>query len=83
MLTPEALCQEMVDEPVPIEQVLSERGQSLEGLLTLLEELDGQEEAQVVRSALQAGVPRIVVIEELQHEVARRLNRTKGFYEDS
>jgi hypothetical protein len=73
----------MVDEPVPIEDVLSERGQSLDGLLRLLEELDGTEEAQVVRSALEAGVPQVVVIQELQNEVERRLNRTRGFYEDS
>ncbi len=47
----------------------------LEGLLALLERLDGAEEAAVVRSALQAGVPRERVLDELQAEVLRRLAR--------
>ena len=51
------------------------RGQSLDGLLALLERLDGVEEAAVVRSALAAGVPRERVLDELQHEVERRLAR--------
>ena len=33
------------------------RGQSLQGLLALLEQLDGAEEAAVTRAALEAGVP--------------------------
>jgi hypothetical protein len=53
------------------------RGQSLDGLLRLLEQLDGAEEAEVVRSALQAGVPRERVLDELQREVERRLVRVK------
>ncbi|HWM08338.1 MAG TPA: hypothetical protein VNO82_03315 [Solirubrobacteraceae bacterium] len=51
------------------------RGQSLDGLLALLERLDGAEEAAVVRSALEAGVARERVLDELQREVERRLAR--------
>lgn len=58
------------------------RGLDLDGLLALLEQLDGAEEAAVVRSALQAGVAPMVVLEELQREVERRLIRAHGFYED-
>jgi hypothetical protein len=47
----------------------------LEGLLALLERLDGAEEAAVVRSALQAGVSRERAMEELTAEVQRRLAR--------
>jgi hypothetical protein len=47
----------------------------LDGLLGLLERLDGSEEAAVVRSALAAGVPRERVLDELQAEVQRRLAR--------
>ena len=41
----------------------------------LLERLDGAEEAAVVRSALEAGLPRERVLDELSHEVTRRLAR--------
>ena len=47
----------------------------LDGLLALLERLDGVEEAEVVRSALQAGIPRERVMDELEREVTRRLAR--------
>ena len=47
----------------------------LEGLLALLERLDGAEEAAVVRGALEYGVPRDRVMEELEREVLRRLAR--------
>jgi hypothetical protein len=47
----------------------------LEGLLALLERLDGAEEAAVVRGALEYGVPRDRVMEELEREVSRRLAR--------
>jgi len=47
----------------------------LEGLLALLTRLDGEEEVAVVRSALEAGVPRERVLEELTREVTRRLAR--------
>jgi hypothetical protein len=47
----------------------------LEGLIALLERLDGAEEAAVVRSALEYGVPRERVMDELQREVERRLAR--------
>jgi hypothetical protein len=47
----------------------------LDGLLALLERLDGVEEAAVVRSALAAGVTRERVMDELQAEVLRRLAR--------
>jgi hypothetical protein len=49
----------------------------LAGLLALLERLDGAEEAAVVRSALDAGVPREVVLDELEREVERRLARIR------
>ena len=58
------------------------RGQSLDGLLALLEQLEGGEEAAVVRSALAAGVPPSMVLEELQREVERRLMRTRQFYDE-
>jgi hypothetical protein len=47
----------------------------LEGLLALLTRLDGEEEVAVVRSALEAGVPRERVLDELTREVTRRLAR--------
>ena len=47
----------------------------LEGLLALLERLDGAEEAAVVRSALEYGIPRDRVMDELEREVERRLAR--------
>jgi hypothetical protein len=47
----------------------------LNGLIALLERLDGVEEAAVVRSALEAGIPRDRVMDELVHEVERRLAR--------
>ena len=47
----------------------------MEGLLALLERLDGAEEVAVVRSALEYGVPRERVLDELQREVERRLAR--------
>lgn len=56
----------MADDPLPYD---------LNGLLALLERLDGAEEAAVVRSALGAGVPRERVMDELQREVQRRLAR--------
>ncbi len=59
------------------------RGQDINGLLSLLEQLDGAEEAAVVRSALEAGVAPMVVIEELQREVERRLLRSRRFYDES
>jgi hypothetical protein len=62
----------------PDDPLAPARGQSLEGLLRLLERLDGAEEAEVVRSALQAGVPRERVLDELQREVERRLVRVRG-----
>ncbi len=47
----------------------------MEGLLALLERLDGAEEVAVVRSALEAGVSRDRVMDELVAEVERRLAR--------
>ncbi len=58
------------------------RGLSLDGLLALLEQLEGAEEAEVTRSALAAGVPEAMVLEELQREVERRLMRTQQFYDE-
>ena len=58
------------------------RGLSLDGLLELLEQLEGAEEAEVTRSALAAGVPEAMVLDELQREVERRLMRTQQFYDE-
>lgn len=68
----------MAGFPVDPEDPLAPaRGQSLDALLRLLEQLDGVEEAEVVRSALEAGVPRERVLDELQREVERRLVRVR------
>ncbi len=61
----------------PDDPLAPARGQSLEGLLALLEQLEGAEEAAVVRSALAAGVSRERVLAELQREVERRLARLR------
>ena len=66
----------------PDDPLAPARGQSLDGLLALLERLEGEEEAAVVRSALTAGVPPAMVLEELQREVERRLMRTQQFYDE-
>jgi hypothetical protein len=59
------------------------RGLGLDGLLALLERLGGEQECAVVRGALEAGVPSMVVVEELQREVERRLVRTRQFYDET
>jgi hypothetical protein len=61
----------------PDDPLAPARGQSLDGLLRLLEQLDGAEEAAVVRSAMEAGVPLERVLDELQREVERRLVRVR------
>ena len=66
----------------PDDSLAPARGLSLDGLLGLLEQLEGAEEAAVVRSALAAGVPEAMVLEELQREVERRLMRTQQFYDE-
>ncbi len=58
------------------------RGLGVDGLLRLLEQLEGEEEAAVTRSALAAGVPVELVHDELQREVERRLLRTRRFYDE-
>ncbi len=70
----------MAGEPFPIDPddpLAPARGESIDGLLRLLERLDGVEEAAVVRSALAAGVSRERVLAELQREVERRLARLR------
>jgi hypothetical protein len=70
----------MAGSPFPVDPedpLAAARGQSLDGLLALLERLDGVEEAAVARSALDAGVPMTRVVEELQREVERRLARVR------
>jgi hypothetical protein len=62
----------------PDDPLAPARGQSLDGLLRLLEQLDGAEEAAVVRSALAGGFPRERVLDELQREVERRLMRVRA-----
>ena len=66
----------------PDDPLAPARGQGVDGLLALLEQLDGAEESAVVRSALAAGVPDAVVLEELQREVERRLMRSARFYDE-
>ena len=66
----------------PEDPLAAARGLGLDGLLALLERLDGATEADVVRSALAAGVPRERVLDELQHEVERRLARVRAPAED-
>jgi hypothetical protein len=71
----------MPEPPFPVDPddpLAAARGLNLDGLLGLLERLDGAEEAAVVRSALAAGVPAPRVLEELQAEVERRLARVRG-----
>ena len=67
----------------PDDPLAPARGQSLDGLLALLEQLDGGEEAAVTRSALAAGVPVELVFDELQREVERRLLRSRRFYDET
>ena len=67
--------------PDPDDPLAPARGLGLDGLLELLERLDGDAERAVARGALAAGVPSMVVIEELQREVERRLIRSHRFYD--
>jgi hypothetical protein len=69
--------------PDPDDPLALARGLSLDGLLDLLERLDGKEECGVVREALAAGVPSMVVVEELQREVERRLVRSHRYYDET
>jgi len=71
-----------VESGKPDDPLAPARGLSLDGLLDLLSELDGAEEAAVVREALTAGVPAAMVLDELQREVERRLLRTRRFYDE-
>ncbi|MEO8689591.1 MAG: hypothetical protein ABI611_15435 [Solirubrobacteraceae bacterium] len=66
----------------PDDPLAAARGLGLDGLLALLERLEGAEEADVVRGALAAGVPEPMVLEELQREVERRVMRTQQFYDE-
>ncbi len=69
--------------PDPDDPLAPARGLGIDGLLQLLEQLDGEAESEVARGALAAGVPSMVVIEELQREVERRLVRSRRFYDES
>ena len=69
--------------PDPEDPLAPARGLGVDGLLALLEQLDGAEEVAVVRGALGAGVSPAVVLEELQREVERRLLRTARFYDEA
>ena len=66
----------------PQDPLAPARGLNLDGLLVLLERLDGAEEAAVARGALEAAVPPMLVLEEVQREVERRLVRTARFYDE-
>jgi hypothetical protein len=66
----------------PDDPLAPARGLGLDGLLALLERLDGEAESEVARGALAAGVPAMVVVEELQREVERRLIRSRRFYDE-
>ena len=67
----------------PDDPLAPARGLGLDGLLALLERLDGEAESAVVRGALAAGVSPMVVLEELQREVERRLMRSERFYDEN
>ena len=67
----------------PDDPLAPARGLSLDGLLALLEQLDGAAESAVARGALEAGVPSMVVVEEVQREVERRLIRSRRFYDET
>ena len=69
--------------PDPDDPLAPARGLGIDGLLALLERLDGEAESEVARGALAAGVPSMVVIEELQREVERRLMRSRRFYDEA
>ena len=69
--------------PDPDDPLAPARGLSLDGLLALLEQLDGAAESAVARGALAAGVPSMVVVEEVQREVERRLIRSRRFYDET
>ncbi len=69
--------------PDPDDPLAQARGLGLDGLFELLERLDGEAESAVARGALAAGVPSMVVVEELQREVERRLMRSHRFYDES
>jgi len=69
--------------PDPDDPLAPARGLSLDGLLDLLEQLGGEAECGVVREALVGGVPPMVVVEELQREVERRLLRSRRFYDET
>ena len=69
--------------PDPDDPLAPARGLGLDGLLDLLERLEGEAESEVARGALAAGVPPMVVTEELQREVERRLIRSRRFYDES
>ena len=62
--------------PDPDDPLAPARGQSLDGLLALLERLDGAEEARSCAARSARASRRCVVLEELQREVERRLMRT-------
>jgi len=68
--------------PDPDDPLAPARGLGFDGLLELLERLDGETECAVVRGALDGGVPPTVVAEELQREVERRLLRSHRFYDE-
>ena len=64
----------MAGEPFPIDPddpLAPARGESIDGLLRLLERLDGAEEAAVVRSALAAGVARERVLIDPGHDFGK------------
>ena len=67
----------------PDDPLAPARGLSVDGLLALLEQLDGAAESAVARGALEAGVPSMVVVEEVQREVERRLIRSRRFYDET
>ena len=67
----------------PDDPLAPARGLNLDGLLALLEQLDGAAESAVARGALEAGVPAMVVVEEVQREVERRLIRSRRFYDET
>ena len=69
--------------PDPDDPLAPARGLGLDGLLACSSGSTAREECAVVREALAAGVPSMVVVEELQREVERRLLRSRRFYDEN
>ena len=69
--------------PDPDDPLAPARGLGLDGLLALLERLDGADEAaRRARGRWRPACPTSWCVEEVQREVERRLVRTRQFYDE-